>query len=245
MWKLRRHTLTPASVLSTLAILEIKLKDDDPATKHLNKNNSNELRALYSSAFTRFLNYMSSIMQNGQLKTMYMTAKNLGIDSFMVDLRHLCAHGQVMPSLDVFRRTADYCLKWLHSFYWTRELETICDATVQDFRLRSTVEFEQKVRELVFGYDATMAALHDHKRFIGDLVGGNWDEQTIFQLQDCAANIKCSKLTVILTHFTNELGQLAGGRESKVRGNGRIFCQTLFGSGQNFIELAGSNYTMV
>lgn len=206
---------------------------------NVQKNNKNELRALYSSAFTRFLNFMSSIMQNGHLKTMYMTAKNLGIDSFMVDLRHLCAHGQVMPTLEVFRRSADYCLKWLHSFYWTRELETINDASVQDFRLRSTVEFESKVREIVAGYDGTMAALHSRKRFISDLKAVDNDEETILQLQECAATIKCSKLTVILTHFTNELGQLAG-RECKVRGNGRIFCQTLFGSsGKNLIELAG------
>lgn len=51
IWKLRRLNLTPASVLSTLAILEVQLRDDEKIQP--NKNAINELRTMYSNAFTR------------------------------------------------------------------------------------------------------------------------------------------------------------------------------------------------
>lgn len=50
VWRLRRQNLTPASVLSTLAILEVQLKDR-PDTANITQ--LNELRTLYSNAFTR------------------------------------------------------------------------------------------------------------------------------------------------------------------------------------------------
>lgn len=51
VWQLRRQNLTPASVLSTLAILEVKLKDDQHC---VDKSTLNEMRTLYSNAFTRY-----------------------------------------------------------------------------------------------------------------------------------------------------------------------------------------------
>lgn len=49
MWTLRRQNLTPASVLSTCAILEVQLTDQNKD----NQLSPNELRSLYSNAFTR------------------------------------------------------------------------------------------------------------------------------------------------------------------------------------------------
>lgn len=59
VWKIRRRNWTPASVLSTIVIVEVQLKDVRfyGNTSEANDNNSNlsngDLRILYSNAFTR------------------------------------------------------------------------------------------------------------------------------------------------------------------------------------------------
>lgn len=177
-------------------------------------------------------------MQNKNLKTMYMSAKQLGIESFLVDLRHLCAHGQVMPSLDVFRRTSDYCLNWLHTFYWTREVETIKNATVDDIRLKTTIEFEEKVFAMFIVYDLVTEAMYRRYRYVDDLnANENIQPEQLEALKAYSATIRSTKLSVILTHITNELTALARG-ESRVRGSGKLFCQVIFRA-TFFIETAG------
>ena len=41
-------------------------------------------------------------------------AKELGIPSWIVDLRHRAAHGSSCPSLPLLREAAEFCLKWLY-----------------------------------------------------------------------------------------------------------------------------------
>lgn len=50
MWKVRRQHLTPASVLSTLTILEVQLQDDPRCTDPMKRQ---AMQKLYSHAFTR------------------------------------------------------------------------------------------------------------------------------------------------------------------------------------------------
>lgn len=169
---------------------------------------------------------------------MYMSAKELGIESFLVDLRHLCAHGQVMPSLDVFRRTSDYCLNWLHTFYWSREIETIQNATVDDIRLKTTIEFEEKVTRMFTVYDLVTEAIYRRHRYVDDLnADENIERDKLGPLHVYSEIIRSTKLPVILTRITNELTALARG-ESRVRGSGKLFCQVIFRA-TYFIETAG------
>lgn len=145
VWKIRRFDSTPASIQSTLALIEVELKK--------NSNIDNDLQMMYSSAFTRFLNYMTSINQTGQFKNMYASTKELGLESFLVDLRHICAHGQNMPSLDVLKRTSTYCVKWLKQFYWDRELKLLTNVTVEDLRTTEQSRLINDLDEVFHLYD--------------------------------------------------------------------------------------------
>lgn len=60
MWKIRRQHLTPASVLSTLTILEVYLQDDT-ACQDAGKRQS--MQKLYSHAFTRLANFVEQEME--------------------------------------------------------------------------------------------------------------------------------------------------------------------------------------
>lgn len=225
IWKIRRLNLTPASVLSTLAILEAQIKDHE--NKHLTND---DLQSAYSIAFTRFLNYMSSIMRGRRLDSMYQTARELGIESFLVDLRHLCAHGQITPSLHIFRRTAEYCLNWLREFYWDREREFIVDAKVRDVHLGETASLEETAREWFTIYSAATEAMIIGCKTIEDChdpeVSKHIDGQHLAPLIQLAQTVHNSKLTFLSIRAINELAALSTVNK-RDRGNVHIYCDLL------------------
>ncbi|KAJ6642527.1 Esterase SG1, partial [Pseudolycoriella hygida] len=237
VWKIRRLNLTPASVLSTMEILSVQLRDDPS----LNAGSTiRELQTMYSNSFTRFLNYMSSIMQGRNMKSMYNTAKELGIESFLVDLRHLCAHGQVVPSIDVFRRSATYCMKWLHDFYWEHGLNNFHDVFAQDVRVKASIDFENQLKSLIKVYDVTCEAMHRKYKIVGD-VDGNLDNASYQLLEDYSSKFKRNKLSLILANITNEMTELTNG-ESRIRGYAQVYsdilcnCKYFFETASKFVN---------
>ena len=151
IWNLRRSTLCPAAVLATSVILDVQMKDIPETTL-----SPDELQILYSNAFTRFFNFMSSIMQSHNMRTMYQTAKELGLQSFVVDLRHICAHGQVLPPLQVLRNTAEYCIVWLHDYYWASQRNVMSDIDAAHIRRKDKTQFDENVSQLFEIYDSAL-----------------------------------------------------------------------------------------
>ncbi|XP_030372799.1 uncharacterized protein LOC115622855 [Scaptodrosophila lebanonensis] len=147
VWNLRRGRFCPAAVLGTSVLVEAQLQDT--------QGNAN-IQTIYASAFTRFYNFMSSIMQGYNMITMYKTAHQLGLESFVVDLRHLCAHGQDLPPIDVLRNTAAYCLEWLQSYYWAPHHGTLQDLDAKKLQRKDKMKFETQVTELFAMYDLTL-----------------------------------------------------------------------------------------
>jgi len=82
--------------MATSVLVQAQLEDQEGNAK---------IQNTYASAFTRFYNFMSSIIQGHNMTSMYETARELGLQSFIVDLRHLCAHGQELPPVEVLRKT--------------------------------------------------------------------------------------------------------------------------------------------
>lgn len=241
IWKIRRLNLTPASVLSTLSILDVQMKDCSTA---ITKYADDDLRTMYSEAFLKFLNYMSSIMRSRTVQSMYSTARELGIESFLVDLRHLCAHGQVSPSLDIFRRTAAYCLKWLREFYWDRELNVITDASVRDVQLKSSVELEHSIQEYFRLYDAATEALAIGYKTVDDLPepthNGECDGIDILILKEFTKVTHQKRLTFIANKAINNLAQMSCSK-GRDHGYSDIFCDVLFDC-TNFVRRSASVY---
>lgn len=225
IWKVRRLNLTPATVLSTLSILEVQLKDESGTFS------ADDLRKMYSNAFTRFLNYVSSILRSRSLQTMYSTARELGIESFIVDLRHLCAHGQVLPSLEISRRTARYCMSWLKEFYWDRELNVITDADANDVRLKCSLELEESIRECFQLYEvATEASLSGFK-IVSDVISASDAKlENVQLLEEFADQNPHSKISLkfVANKMINTLAELTS-REECERRKENIFCD-------NFVE---------
>ncbi|XP_055685791.1 uncharacterized protein LOC129791590 [Lutzomyia longipalpis] len=161
IWKSRLMTLTPSSILATLSILEVSVKDAEKGI------NDQDLRAMYSTALVRFLNYIHSSTRS--TKSFYSVAKDLGLASFVVDLRHLCSHGQSMPSLKIFRQTFTYCLKWLKSFYWEPQLHAMQDAKIEDVKRNNKTAFERNLRTLFIAYDGVAEGMRRRMETLGQV----------------------------------------------------------------------------
>lgn len=153
VWKIRTGQDTQAGILCTLIILNVHIKDvsgqiTDPFT----------LSTLYASSFTKFINYATSFQLSQS--TMYRSAQKLGIESFLIDLRHLCAHGKVMPSVEVFRKSMKICFRWIHNFYWKKELENVSDSFSNN--MGRDMEFIVNLQEIFSLYDSMIELVHNN-----------------------------------------------------------------------------------
>ncbi|XP_030571139.1 uncharacterized protein LOC115770136 isoform X1 [Drosophila novamexicana] len=147
IWNLRRGSLCPASVLATAVLVKAQLED---------KQGSTNIQPTYASAFTRFFNFMSSIMQNYNMSSMYTTARQLGLQSFIVDLRHLCAHGQELPPTVVLRHTAAHCLEWLRNFYWLPQCESMSNLDAPKLQRKDKAKFQNELAILFEMFDLAL-----------------------------------------------------------------------------------------
>lgn len=163
-WKVRRSHETLNGIMCTLSLLDVHLKDvtgkiTDPFT----------LSTLYASTLTKFINYATSFEQHKA--TMYRSAERLGIDSFLIDLRHLCAHGKQLPNLEVFRKSHKYCLNWIKIFFWDAELNNVTDANIKDIRYDK--DFADQLKELLTFYDVLAEISHNSIVQFDDLLQGD------------------------------------------------------------------------
>ncbi|XP_016987616.1 uncharacterized protein LOC108050436 [Drosophila rhopaloa] len=147
IWNLRRGNLCPAAVLATSVLVQAQLDDQEENSK---------IQSTYASAFNRFYNFMSSIIQGHNMSSMYETAKELGLQSFIVDLRHLCAHGQELPPVEVLRNTSEHCLEWLRTYYWLPHKETMSNLDAGKLQRKDKIKFENAVNSLLEIYDLTL-----------------------------------------------------------------------------------------
>lgn len=166
VWKVRQGKHTPVSVLCTITILEAQILDanyqrQQPEGK---ENNIVEVKSLYGSAFTRFINYLTEHHQQsgvGRKGSMSSRVKEVGIEGFLVELRHLCSHSSLSISIDIFRRSGEYCMNWLKDSYWVRTLEIVQDCNAKDVKYLVPVNSVAKLlKYIAYIYDIATNAIH-------------------------------------------------------------------------------------
>ncbi|XP_017138616.1 uncharacterized protein LOC108153264 [Drosophila miranda] len=147
IWKLRRGSLCPAAALATAMIVRAQLND---------KKGELNLEKIYAHAIMRFFNFMSSTVQGHNWSSMYDKAQELGLPSFVVDIRHKCSHGTEMPPVDLLRTAADICLQWLHQNYWLPLKDTLCDLEAAKLEGKENIKFRQKMAHQLSAFDLAL-----------------------------------------------------------------------------------------
>lgn len=118
---------------------------------HDSRYSDEDLRIWYSNAFTRFLNYVHSLTRSQC--SMYGAAQELGINTFIVDLRHLCAHGNSLPSLEIFKRCSSSCKNWLKQFYWDHLVAGVHNVQASDLTDPKLMNLKKEFEFLLEIYD--------------------------------------------------------------------------------------------
>lgn len=148
---------------STLALLEAEI-----ASLTVPEYTVECLQVFYASALNRFLNFAHSLTMTQT--SMFGAAKELGIHSFIVDVRHLCSHGPSLPALETLQLCAASCMKWLRIFYWDNLLKEAKDVTVQDMLTVSGTAALNKELEFLLGiYDFTAHQIWRRRKSLSEL----------------------------------------------------------------------------
>uniref|UniRef100_A0A182PIE1 Ribosomal biogenesis protein LAS1L n=1 Tax=Anopheles epiroticus TaxID=199890 RepID=A0A182PIE1_9DIPT len=157
MWRARSMRDYPICVRCTFQILEAQVFDLR-SQREGEATNAMEIKNIYAGAFTRFINFITEI-GGPRKKTIADSVREIGIETYLVELRHLCAHRSVSISIDVFRRSAQYCMDWLKSAYWQRELAGMQPVTPETLKQCYTEVLQLTELGLILRkYDAVTAA---------------------------------------------------------------------------------------
>ncbi|SAM09272.1 hypothetical protein [Absidia glauca] len=135
----------PISVRATMDLIELQLRErkQEQGGPSLSQN---ELRLLYSSVLTRFVNIMEDSLQTTYFaKSLYVIAREIGLPLHFVQLRHAATH-EDLPSLPVLRNAGIEALQWLYDSYWMAQvsLEALSVVNEQTLSTMSALMGEYK-----------------------------------------------------------------------------------------------------
>ncbi|XP_053674914.1 uncharacterized protein LOC128725215 [Anopheles nili] len=138
IWKIRQVMDFPVCIRCTYLVLEAQVFDLRFQRQDSQVSNATEVKNIYSGAFTRFVNFITEASGGNRRRSIADHVRDIGIETYLVELRHLCAHRSVSISLDVFRRSAQYCMDWLKTAYWQRELNLMKPVKVDLLQCENT-----------------------------------------------------------------------------------------------------------
>uniref|UniRef100_A0A2M4AUQ3 Putative las1-like protein n=1 Tax=Anopheles triannulatus TaxID=58253 RepID=A0A2M4AUQ3_9DIPT len=162
VWMVRHNKSVPVCVRCTATVLEAQLFDLRVQREDGDAANATEIKNIYAGAFTRFVNYVTEETQTYQQhrkRTIAQHVRGIGIEPFLVELRHLCAHRSVSIAIDVFRRSAQYCMDWLKVSYWQRELATMQPVTYGTLHRAKRTPLSDEFCSVLRTYDVATAGL--------------------------------------------------------------------------------------
>ncbi|XP_030020143.2 uncharacterized protein LOC115440114 [Manduca sexta] len=206
IWKARSPFL-PSGVESTLILLQVYVQDvnshDDSASERI-------IRLAYSSAIMRFVNHMfDSQTMKGQ--SLYNAAKYLGIPDWIVDLRHDTAHGNNLPTLELFREATLFGFDWLRNNYWDKQKTQIQDF-VTGVKVIS-VGVQERIEVLMNIFSTLSICAHSKCRIknLAEIPNPTMRQSIVDDLQYVfRGNINLSKLkTVTIANIVKNLDDLA------------------------------------
>lgn len=138
VWKSR--CILPVAVESTDALIKVFINEHEG--KKSGQNMEDSIRNAYSLAIIRFVNHITERSQVKQyMQAVHRLAGELGVPEWIVNLRHDATHGR-LPSLDLLKTAADWCIQWLKDEYWEKQMEGM--AFQQDHPLKDT---DSKVKD--------------------------------------------------------------------------------------------------
>ncbi|XP_031449810.1 ribosomal biogenesis protein LAS1L isoform X3 [Phasianus colchicus] len=135
-WKSRYGPKMPLAVDCTAELIRCKALDSS------GKLRSHELILSYGLALVRFVNLITERKQKMVSVPLRKLAIEVGIPTWVVDLRHELTHGK-LPRLALCRKGCDVVLDWLRKTYWSRQLgNNLCEESEEEDEEEEQEEME-------------------------------------------------------------------------------------------------------
>lgn len=120
MWHSRMGNSIPVAIsmsdlLVRLAIAELRITSDSNQWMKME-----ELKMQHCIAIIRFINYVNEICQCPRPTSIVKAVQQLGIPSWLVEIRHNASHSHV-PPIGTLRTAFQFCRQWLWDHFWTRQ----------------------------------------------------------------------------------------------------------------------------
>ena len=146
MWKVRMGDRMPHAVESSYQLALCLWNDYCSTISATYQSTSVEsLRLSYSSAILRTINGLADAMQQQSVnaQSVAMLCADIGIPTWLVDVRHEAAHNQ-MPSLNVLRLAATTLLEFLHQDYWKPRFPSSSSSSIEQQLLQHLEAYKQQ-----------------------------------------------------------------------------------------------------
>lgn len=130
VWQRRAMNLFPAALSATLVLLQADQKCAQLVADDRHRSETRQIQVGYAMAFNQFMNYIHSLTRSQC--SMYGAARELGLNSFIVDIRHMCSHSAEMPAIETFQMCSAACMNWLQIFYWDNLIKEVSDVTATE-----------------------------------------------------------------------------------------------------------------
>lgn len=150
----------PHVIDSTCQLTNALLLDEDNKVDKLN------VRLSYTMTLIRFVNGILDPNQKAQFAIpLHTIARNVGLSSWFVELRHWGTHERDLPSLDMLRIAVRDALNWLWLHYWddneledSQDEEEEYDSDEQEEDLFSGIDV-QSIRKLLKNWNGELSIL--------------------------------------------------------------------------------------
>lgn len=225
-WRIRRAQDTPLGVLCTITLLDVL------TTKESNFENRRDFIALCEHSLMKFINFATSFKLNKN--TMYNSARNLQLDSYLIDLRHNIAHGKQTLNPEVLVNSLEVCLQWIKGFYWDQEVKNIADVDIN--HLRYDAVLDEKLDSIFSFFDLLAELVQKNFRTFEQLKKSDETANDRWPtIKKYMTEKKLSNFQDALTHFKLLLIKTI---ESKnVRQNPRTFIHSLLTKCNHFMQV--------
>ncbi|CCF59091.1 hypothetical protein KAFR_0G00580 [Kazachstania africana CBS 2517] len=137
---------------------------------------TNVIKLSYTMALIRFVNGILDPNQRAQFAIpLHIVAKNVGLSSWFVDLRHWGTHERELPGLDMLRVACREALVWLWDHYWNDDAvdenessEDEDDRRVKDVDTEGIESNRKRLEELISSWPHFLSIFRENKSYWQD-----------------------------------------------------------------------------
>jgi Las1-like len=155
IWNIRLPVENP-ELKNTEILVQIMLRDRMASKNPVETDNL--LCSGYSLALTKFMNNLCQ----DRYRNFRGAAAELGLESFVVDLRNVGNHSNNYASIELYRRVVAYCLEWLRREFWEQELARFHNIELSQIQSNVTDRGGMDLKQFLVIYDALVEAQEKH-----------------------------------------------------------------------------------